>query len=101
MSRLGVLINPTAGHGRADNGGRDALALLGRSGHELIDLSGRTAAEALASARDRLWGLDALVLVGRDGVVHLGAEAGAPGTRPLGIAPPARRQDLPRTAAPP
>ena len=97
MSRLGVLINPTAGHGRADTGGRDALALLGRSGHEIIDLSGASAAEALASARGRLWDLDALVVVGGDGVVHLGVNAVAATTVPLGIVPLGSGNDLART----
>lgn len=97
MSRLGVVINPTAGHGRADNGGRDALAQLGRSGHEIIDLSGRTAQEALAAARQRLWDLDALIVIGGDGVVHLGVNAVAATTVPLGIVPVGSGNDLART----
>lgn len=97
MSRLGVLINPTAGHGRADEGGRDALALLGRSGHEVIDLSGRSAATALARARDTLWELDALVVVGGDGMVHLGVNVVAGTTVPLGIVPFGSGNDLART----
>lgn len=97
MSRIGVLINPSAGHGRGDTGGRDALALLGRSGHEIIDLSGHTAQEALANVRSRLWDLDALVVVGGDGVVHLGVNAVAATTVPLGIVPLGSGNDLART----
>ncbi|HIZ36654.1 MAG TPA: diacylglycerol kinase family lipid kinase [Candidatus Ruania gallistercoris] len=97
MSRLGVLINPTAGHGRAGAGGRDALALLGRSGHEVIDLSRHTAEAALARARDTLWELDALVVVGGDGMVHLGVNVVAGTTVPLGIVPFGSGNDLART----
>lgn len=97
MSRLGVLINPTAGHGRADEGGRDALALLGRSGHEVIDLSAGSADAALARARDTLWELDALVVVGGDGMVHLGVNVVAGTTVPLGIVPFGSGNDLART----
>lgn len=97
MSRLGVLINPTAGHGRADGGGRDTLALLGRSGHEVIDLSAPTPAEALARGRDSLWELDALVVVGGDGMVHLGVNVVAGTTVPLGIVPFGSGNDLART----
>ncbi len=97
MSRLGVLINPTAGHGRADGGGRDTLALLGRSGHEVIDLSAPTAGEALARGRDALWELDAVVVVGGDGMVHLGVNVVAGTTVPLGIVPFGSGNDLART----
>ncbi|UFU08276.1 diacylglycerol/lipid kinase family protein [Ruania halotolerans] len=96
MSRLGVLVNPAAGHGRGALLGRDALAALGRSEHEILDLSGASAADALARARAALWEIDALVSVGGDGMAHLGVNAVAGTTVPLGIVPVGSGNDLAR-----
>ncbi|UFU04532.1 diacylglycerol kinase family lipid kinase [Ruania suaedae] len=96
MSRVGVLVNPTAGHGRGEAGGREVLGLLGRSGHEILDLSGRDAVDALARVRRSLWELDAVVAVGGDGMAHLGVNAVAGTTTPLGIVPVGSGNDLAR-----
>lgn len=96
MSRLGVLVNPSAGHGRGSTGGRDAIAGLARTGHEVIDLSGPSAIEALAHARAALWEIDAVVVVGGDGMVHLGVNAVAGTNIPLGIVPYGSGNDFAR-----
>ncbi len=96
MSRLGVLVNPTAGHGRGASSGPEVLGLLGRSGHEILDLSGHDAADALRRVRGALWELDAVVAVGGDGMAHLGVNAVAGTTTPLGLVPVGSGNDLAR-----
>ncbi|MGC5166248.1 diacylglycerol/lipid kinase family protein [Luteimicrobium sp. DT211] len=83
---LGVVVNPTADRGHADRAGVRALARLRERGHEVRVLSGATFDDALARSRAAVAdGLDALVVVGGDGMVHLGANACAGGGTPLGI----------------
>lgn len=84
--RLGVVVNPTAGKGRARAVGGDVLRALTADGHEVVDLSGRSAALALEHAHHAVAdGLDALVVVGGDGMVHLGVQATAGTGTPLGV----------------
>lgn len=68
-----MIQNPTAGSGRA---GDVAVALgdaLRGSGVEVIDLSAGEMALALDAALEAVrQGLDALAVVGGDGMVHLG-----------------------------
>jgi diacylglycerol kinase (ATP) len=71
--RIGLLVNPTSGKGRGATIGAEVAARLTAEGHEVIDLSGATA----AAARDRAMagiasGLDVLAVTGGDGVVNLG-----------------------------
>jgi diacylglycerol kinase (ATP) len=86
-SRVGVLINPTAGSGRGSRAGDRVAARLQAEGHHVQDLSATTAGAALTNARRAVdaGALDALVVVGGDGTVHLGAQAVATTTTPLGI----------------
>ncbi|MCA5894747.1 diacylglycerol kinase [Isoptericola sp. NEAU-Y5] len=85
--RLGVVVNPTAGKGRAARLGRDVVDVLRAAGHAVHDLSGPSAALALERARAAVDGgaLDALVVVGGDGMVHLGAQVLSGTQVPLGI----------------
>jgi diacylglycerol kinase (ATP) len=83
---LGVVVNPTADRGHADRAGVRTLARLRERGHEVRELSGTSFDDALARARAAVAdGLDALVVVGGDGMVHLGANACAGTATPLGI----------------
>lgn len=101
--QVALLTNPTAGKGRA---GRHRAAVVRRltdAGFAVRDLAGRDADEALALARDAVAdGVEALVVNGGDGLVHLGAQAVATTGVPLGIVPTgtgndvARYLDLPR-----
>ena len=101
---IALLTNPAAGKGR---GARARVAALGRlrsAGLEVRDLSGRDADEALDLARAAVAdpAVDALVVVGGDGMVHLGVQAVAGTPTALGIVPAgtgndvARYLDLPR-----
>jgi diacylglycerol kinase (ATP) len=87
VSRLGLVVNPTAGHGRGDELGVSAAELLRARGHEVVDLSAGTIADATLRARQGaiIHGFDALVVVGGDGMVHLGANVVAGTPLPLGI----------------
>jgi diacylglycerol kinase (ATP) len=86
LARLGVVINPTAGKGRGARVGRSVLDRLVGHGYDVWDLSGHSADLALEHAqRAVVDGLDALVVVGGDGMVHLGAQAVAGAGTPLGI----------------
>ena len=74
--RIGLVVNPTSGKGRGRTLGADTGALLRAAGHEVVPLSGESAAEALDRCVAAVAsGLDTLVVVGGDGMVHLGANA--------------------------
>jgi diacylglycerol kinase (ATP) len=100
---IALLTNPTAGKGR---GGRARAAVLERlrgAGLQVRDLSGQDADEALDLARAAVAdGVESLVVLGGDGMVHLGVQAVAGTGIPLGIVPAgtgndvARYFDLPR-----
>jgi diacylglycerol kinase (ATP) len=97
------LTNPTAGKGRGAKVRQRALARLRGAGLTVRDLQGRDAGEALDLARQCVaGGVDALVVCGGDGMVHLAVQAVANTGIPLGIVPAgtgndvARYFDLPR-----
>lgn len=74
--RIGLVVNPAAGKGRGRLLGADTGALLRAAGHEVVSLSGESADEALdRSTAAVASGIDTLVVVGGDGMVHLGANA--------------------------
>ena len=100
---IAFLTNPTAGNGRGRVCRDAALPRLHDAGLVVRDLEGRDAAEALQLARQCVAdGVDALVVCGGDGLVHLGAQAVAGTGVPLGVIPAgsgndvARYLDLPR-----
>ncbi|MFP5359297.1 MAG: diacylglycerol/lipid kinase family protein [Actinomycetes bacterium] len=85
MRTLGIITNPTSGSGRGAKWGTEAKAALAAGGHRLIDLSrGSWAASYEAAMRHRRE-LDALVVVGGDGMAHLGLQVCAERKLPLGI----------------
>ena len=94
--RVGLLVNPTAGRGGGRVAGAHVLATLQRLGHRVTDLTGSDLAASARAARERAGELDALVVVGGDGLVHaaLGAVAGTPTA--LGIVPAGTGNDLAR-----
>lgn len=86
MSTLGLVVNPAAGTGHGTAVGRRAHRLLQRAGHDVHDLSAPTLALATDRARQATTaGLDALVVVGGDGMVHLGVGLVAGTDVPLGV----------------
>jgi diacylglycerol kinase (ATP) len=84
---IGLVINPTAGKGKGAAAGEQALATLQALGYPVLNLSAVNAQKALAAAREAVTAgaIQALVVVGGDGVVHLGVNACAGTNVPLGI----------------
>ena len=100
MIHLGLVINPTAGKGRGTQAGRRVHELLRSRGHKVEDLSAATLAQATDRARAAaVQGLDALVVVGGDGMVHLGVNVVAGTGLPLGIVAAGTGNDIARTLA--
>ena len=100
---IALLVNPTAGKGRGRTAGAAALPRLRDAGFAVRELRATDAAHGLALAREAVAeGVWALVVVGGDGMVHLGAQAVAETDTHLGIVPAgtgndvARYLDLPR-----
>ena len=97
MSRLGVITNPTSGSGRGRASGVQALTELAAFGHQVHDLSqGSWAASYEAAMRVRE-DIDALVVVGGDGMVHLGLQVCAQTELPLGIVAAGSGDDIAST----
>lgn len=85
--RTGLLVNPTAGRRRAAGHHLAVAEALKGAGHRVVDLTGPDAETARANAVAHLAELDALVVVGGDGVVQLGANVVAESAVPLGVVP--------------
>ncbi|MDR3359897.1 MAG: diacylglycerol kinase family lipid kinase [Bifidobacteriaceae bacterium] len=97
MAILGVVVNPTAGKGKAGNPGARVGRLLAERGHEVQDLSAPDLAEAHRSARQGVVdGMDALIVAGGDGMTHLGVNVVAGTTLPLGLVPLGTGNDVAR-----
>jgi diacylglycerol kinase (ATP) len=95
---IGVITNPTSASGRGTRWGHEALAALAARGHKIRDLTHGSWASALESAMKVRHDLDALVVVGGDGMVHLGAQVCAEQKNlPLGIVPSGSGNDAANT----
>ena len=84
---IGLLVNPTAARGAARAHHPVIKAEFERLGVEVIDLTSRSIEEAEAKARMAIahQQIDALVVAGGDGTVHLGVNLVADAKIPLGI----------------
>ena len=92
-----LLTNPTAGKGRGARYRDAALEHLRAAGIGVRTIEGRDADEALDLARAAVAeGTDALVLVGGDGLVHLGVQATAGTGTPIGMIPAGTGNDVAR-----
>lgn len=97
MSTFGVVVNPTSGRGRGARVGARAMSELRGRGHEVLDLSRGSAEEARAAAKQAVaHGIDALVVVGGDGIVNLGVNVLAETGIPLGIVAAGTGNDIAR-----
>ena len=101
---IALLTNPTSGRGRGARHRDVALARLRESGFVVRNLQGRDADEAADLAAGCVAdGVEALVVCGGDGMVHLAVQAVAGTGVPLGVIPSgtgndvARNLGLPRT----
>jgi len=100
---IALLTNPTSGKGRGARARGPVLERLRSAGLSVRDLTGRDADEALDLAREVVAdGVESLVVIGGDGMVHLGVQAVAGTGVSLGIIPTgtgndaARYFDIPR-----
>ena len=94
---IALLTNPTAGKGKGGRVRDLALERLRAGGLSVRSLQGRDADEALDLAHQCVTdGVDALVVCGGDGMVHLAVQAVAGTTTPLGIIPSGTGNDVAR-----
>ena len=94
---IALLANPAAGTGRGTRVADAALSRLRAAGLQVHALAGRDADESLDLARAAVAdGVDALVVVGGDGMVNIGLQATATTPTPLGIVPAGTGNDVAR-----
>ena len=88
VGRVTVLTNPASGHGSAPHAAERAVAQFHRRGVDVVAIAGTDAEHArrlVEGALER--GMDALVVVGGDGIVSLALQVLAQTDIPLGIIP--------------
>ncbi len=94
---IALLTNPTAGKGRGARYRDAALARLRAAGLTVRNLTGRDADESQDLAHQAVAdGVDALVVVGGDGMAHLAVQALAGTGIPLGLVPAGTGNDVAR-----
>jgi diacylglycerol kinase (ATP) len=95
--RIALLTNPTSGKGRGGRARAAALPRLRAGGLEVDDLIGTDEAQARALAAEAVAsGVEALVVCGGDGMVHLAVQALAGSSCALGIVPAGTGNDVAR-----
>lgn len=88
LGRVTMLTNPASGHGSAPHAAERAVARLQRRGVDVVAITGTDAGHArrlVDAALER--GMDALVVVGGDGIISLALQVLAETDVPLGIIP--------------
>ncbi len=97
--RLGIIVNPTAGGGAAKEAGRQAIEVFESADLTPIDLSGNSLAAARLNAEVAISAnqIDGLVVVGGDGIMHLGVNLCAGTDLPLGLIAAGTGNDAART----
>ena len=87
--RIGLVVNPVAGGNRGAQVGAEVMSLLSQSEHSVNNLSGANLIEARAHAEAAIGAnsIDALVVVGGDGIAHLGTNLCAGKMIPMAIIP--------------
>jgi diacylglycerol kinase (ATP) len=95
--RIALLVNPTSGKGRAARVAAPVAARLRAAGAEVSEIVGTDAQDAEDLARKAVAdGVDALVALGGDGIVHTAIQAVAGTGTPLGIIGAGTGNDLAR-----
>lgn len=85
---IGLIMNPAAGQGRGKTGAGEAANALRRQGLFVREIQGKNAAESEQLARAIVDdGVDALVVAGGDGTIHMGLQIAVKERVPLGIMP--------------
>jgi diacylglycerol kinase (ATP) len=87
--RIGLVVNPVAGGNRGAQVGAEVISLLSQSEHSVNNLSGANLIEARVHAEQAIGAnsIDALVVVGGDGIAHLGTNLCAGKNIPMAIIP--------------
>lgn len=88
IKRVTVLTNPASGHGSASHAAERAITQLHRRGVDVVAIAGRDSTHArqlVEGALER--DMDALVVVGGDGIISLALQVLAHTDIPLGIVP--------------
>ncbi|MEY4417574.1 MAG: hypothetical protein RIQ88_12 [Actinomycetota bacterium] len=87
MVPLGIVINPTSGRGRGKRDGELAKQEFARLGIDILDLSGVDFLSACENAKQAINAnlISGLVVVGGDGMFHLGVNATVNTAIPLGL----------------
>jgi len=94
---IALLTNPTSGKGRGRRTAAIALPRLTEAGFDVQQLAGRDADEALDLARKAVAdGVENLVVVGGDGMVHVAVQALACTGTNLGVIPAGTGNDVAR-----
>jgi diacylglycerol kinase (ATP) len=92
---VALLVNPTAGKGRASKVVASVAGRLREAGANVSILIGHDAEDAVALGRRAVGdGVDAVVALGGDGMAHLALNAVAGTSTPLGIVPAGTGNDL-------
>ena len=95
--RIGVAINPTASFGSTRAVGPMVLDALEQAGHRAVRLQERTVGQLRSAVQTAIEaGLDALVVVGGDGMVSLAVEAVRDSGLPFGVVPSGTGNDIAR-----
>jgi len=87
MTTFGIVINPTSGRGKGKGFGEQALAEFAKHAIEIIDLSAENFIAAAKNAKEAVEKkiIDGLVVVGGDGMFHLGVNAVVKSNIPVGL----------------
>lgn len=98
-SRIGLIINPSSGRGKGAARGQLVLSTLEARGQQFLNLSGNTMDEANSNARHAIndGKIDGLIVVGGDGMAHLGVNIGCDTGISLGIIAAGTGNDLARS----
>jgi diacylglycerol kinase (ATP) len=97
--RIGLIINPSSGRGKGAARGEMVLRTLAARGQEFLNLSGASMDEANANARHAIndGKIDGLIVVGGDGIAHLGVNIACDTGISLGIIAAGTGNDLARS----
>jgi diacylglycerol kinase (ATP) len=91
-----VAMNPRASFGKNEDAGHEAARLLASAGHDVIALRESDYSALENVTRDALRPESVLVVVGGDGMVHLGAQLAREKNVPLGLIPAGTGNDFAR-----